>query len=122
MQNYKELKVWEKAHSFTLKIYQVTKEFPKEEIYGLTGQMRRAAASIPVNIAEGCGRNSNLELANFLQISLGSSNEMEYDLLLAKELVYLSEPNYSELNILIGEIRAMLLSLIQKVRNKPFKS
>jgi four helix bundle protein len=122
MQNYKELKVWEKAHSFTLKIYQVTKEFPKEEIYGLTSQMRRAAASIPVNIAEGCGRNSNLELANFLQISLGSTNEMEYDLLLAKELVYLSEPNYSELNILIGEIRAMLLSLIQKVRNKPFKS
>ena len=122
MQNYKELKVWEKAHSFTLKIYQVTKEFPKEEIYGLTSQMRRAAASIPVNIAEGCGRNSNLELANFLQISLGSTNEMEYDLLLAKELVYLSEPNYSELNILIGEIRAMLLSLIQKVRNKPYKS
>src|SRR5688500_2171035 len=101
MQDYKELKVWEKAHSFTLKIYQVTKEFPKEEIYGLTSQMRRAAASIPVNIAEGCGRKFNLELANFFQISLGSSNEMEYDLLLAKELVYLSEPNYSELNILL---------------------
>jgi four helix bundle protein len=84
--------------------------------------MRRAAASIPVNIAEGCGRNSNLELANFLQISLGSSNEIEYDLLLAKDLDSLSEPKYSELNNLIGEIRAMLLSLIQKVRNKPFKS
>jgi four helix bundle protein len=122
MQNYKELKVWEKAHSFTLEIYQVTNVFPKEEIYGLTSQMRRAAASIPVNIAEGCGRNSNLELANFLQISLGSSNEIEYDLLLAKDLDYLSEPKYSELNNLIGEIRAMLLSLIQKVRNKPFKS
>jgi four helix bundle protein len=122
MQNYKELKVWEKAHSFTLKIYQATKEFPKEEIYGLTSQMRRAAASIPVNIAEGCGRNSNLELANFLQISLGSSNEMDYDWLLAKELVYLTELKYSELNDLNGEIRAMLLSLIQKVRNKPYKS
>jgi four helix bundle protein len=122
MQNYKELKVWEKAHLFTLKIYQATTGFPKEEIYGLTSQMRRAAASIPMNIAEGCGRNSNLELANFLQVSLGSSNEMEYQLLLAKELVYLNEPYYSELNILIGEIRAMLLSLIQKVRQKPFKS
>ena len=122
MQNYKELKVWEKAHQFTLKIYQTTKDFPKEEIYGLTSQMRRAAASIPVNIAEGCGRNSNLELANFLQISLGSSNEIEYDLFLARELLYLKEAQFYELNCLIGEIRAMLLSLIQRVRNKPFKS
>jgi four helix bundle protein len=65
MQNYKELKVWEKAHLFTLRVYTVTKLFPKEEIYSLTNQIRRAASSIPANIAEGCGRNSNLDLARF---------------------------------------------------------
>ncbi|MEO6538492.1 MAG: four helix bundle protein, partial [Ferruginibacter sp.] len=81
MQNYKDLKVWEKAHSFTLKIYEVTKLFPKEEIYSLTNQIRRAASSIAANIAEGCGKKSKADFANYLNIALGSSNESEYFLI-----------------------------------------
>ncbi len=86
MQNYKDLKVWEKGHLFTLKVYDVTKLFPKEEIYSLTNQIRRAASSIPANIAEGCGKNSQNEFAHFLNIALGSANEAEYFLILSKDL------------------------------------
>jgi four helix bundle protein len=78
MQNYKELKVWEKAHLLTLNVYEQTKSFPKEELYSLTNQLRQAASSVPTNIAEGCGKNSNNELAHYLNIVLGSSNEAEY--------------------------------------------
>lgn len=116
MQNYKDLKVWEKAHLFTLEVYGITNFFPKEELYSLTNQLRRAASSIPANIAEGCGKNTQLELAHFLNISLGSANEVEYFLLLAKDLKYLSHDNYDKLNLLINEIKAMLISLINKVR------
>jgi four helix bundle protein len=116
MQNYKDLKVWEKAHLFTLKTYEVTKPFPKEELYGLTSQLRRAAASIPANIAEGCGKKSNQELAHYLNIALGSSNESEYLLLLAKDLNYLHNENFEKLNLLINEVKGMLIALITKVR------
>ena len=78
MQNFKELKVWEKAHQLTLSIYKANASFPKEEIYSLTNQLRWASASIPANIAEGCSKNSQADLANFLNISLGSANETEY--------------------------------------------
>ncbi len=78
MQNYKELKVWEKSHYFTLKIYDVTKVFPKDELFGLVNQMRRASSSIPANIAEGCGKLTQLDLAKYLNIALGSVNEVEY--------------------------------------------
>jgi len=88
MQNYKDLKVWEKAHHFTLEVYKVSATFPKTETYGLTNQLRRASSSIPANIAEGCGKNSKLDFANFLNISLGSSNEAEYFLLLSRDLNY----------------------------------
>jgi len=98
MQNYKELRVWEKAHLFTLKVYEVTKAFPKEEIYSLTNQLRRAALSVPANIA------------------LGSTNEAEYYLILAKDLKYLTEANFTELTKNINEIKAMLILLIGKVR------
>ena len=87
MQNYKDLKVWEKAHLFTLTVYQDTKSFPKEELYSLTNQLRRSASSIPANMAEGCGKNSNQELAYYLNISLGSANESEYFLILSKDLL-----------------------------------
>ena len=116
MQNYKDLKVWEKAHLFTLRIYDGTKSFPREEIYSLTNQVRRSASSIPANIAEGCGKNSKLELAHFLNIALGSANESEYFLILSKDLLYLSEEQYSTLYVLINEIKSMLISLISKVR------
>ena len=116
MQNYKDLKVWEKAHSFTLKVYEVTRSFPKVEVYSLTNQMRRSACSIPANIAEGCGKNTKPDFANFLNIALGSSNEVEYFLILSKDLSYLNQPNYEILFFLINEIKAMLIALIQKMR------
>src|ERR1043165_2688426 len=97
MQNYKDLKVWESAHQFTLNVYEATKSFPKEEIYSLTNQLKRASSSIPANIAEGCGKNTKLDFANFLNISLGSSNESEYLLLLAKDLNYLSIDEHDDL-------------------------
>ena len=90
MQNYKDLKVWEKAHLFTLNVYEATKLFPKDELYSLTNQIRRAASSIPANIAEGCGKNTNAEFAHFLNIALGSANEAEYFLILSKDLNYLT--------------------------------
>lgn len=116
MQNYKDLKVWEKAHLFTVKVYEETKSFPKEELYSLTNQLRRAAASIPANIAEGCGKNGKPEFAHYLNISLGSSNESEYLLLLSKDLKYLSEEKFEILHLLVNEIKGMLISLIRKVR------
>ena len=116
MQNYKDLKVWEKAHEFTLKLYEITKLFPKEEIYSLTNQLRRAASSIPANIAEGCGKNSQLDFAKFLNIALGSSNESEYYLILSKDLKYLKPDDFEILSITINEIKAMLIALITKVR------
>ena len=116
MQNYKDLKVWEKSHLFTLKVYEYTLGFPKEEIYGLTNQLRRAAFSIPANIAEGCGKKSKSDFANFLNISLGSANESEYFLILAKDLHYFKTEAFELLDNYINEVKAMLISLINKVR------
>ncbi|WP_423147582.1 four helix bundle protein [Rubrolithibacter danxiaensis] len=116
MQNYKDLRVWQKAHELTLHIYMESKFFPKEELYSLTNQLRRAIASIPANIAEGCGKNTASDFANFLNIALGSANESEYFILLAKDLDYLSLEKYQLLNDQINEIKAMLISLINKVR------
>lgn len=116
MQNYKDLNVWVKSHAITLRIYSLTKGFPKEERYSLTNQVRRCASSIPANIAEGCGKNSNKDFGRFLNIALGSANETEYFLLLAKDLDYLSINDHRLLEKNINEIKAMLISLIQKVR------
>lgn len=118
MQNFKDLKVWGKAHQLTLSVYKISSKFPKEETYSLTNQLRRAASSIPANIAEGCGRNTQPDLANFLNIALGSANETEYFLLLAKDLDYLSEEQFTILSKNNNEVKAMLINLITKVRNK----
>jgi len=117
MQNYKDLKVWEKAHLFTLKVYEASKTLPKDETYSLTNQLRRAASSIPANIAEGCGKHSKAELARFLNIALGSANEAGDFLLLSKDLKYLAEEKFVELTENINEIKAMLISLVGKVCN-----
>ncbi len=116
MQNYKELKVWSKSHELTLNVYSLTKNFPKDELYALTSQLRRASSSIPANIAEGCGKNTANDFARFLNISLGSANETEYFTLLSKDLDYLSIEDYDALDKLINEIKAMLIVLIRKVR------
>jgi four helix bundle protein len=118
MQDYRKLTVWAKAHALTLKVYKTSKSYPKEEIFGVTSQLRRAAASIPANISEGCGRNSSADLANFLNYALGSANETSYFLLLSKDLEYLSEQEYLKFDDEIEAIKAMLISLIEKVRNK----
>ncbi|HEY8402217.1 MAG TPA: four helix bundle protein [Cytophagaceae bacterium] len=116
MQNYRDLKVWEKSHKLTLEVYKITKAFPSSETYGLTSQLRRSVSSIPTNIAEGCGRHTALDFANFLQNSLGSANEVDYLLLLSKDLEYLDATKFIELETKINEIRAMLIALIKKVR------
>ncbi|MBZ5684749.1 MAG: four helix bundle protein [Acidobacteriia bacterium] len=116
MENFKNLKVWSKAHELTLDIYQCTRSFPKDEMYGLTSQMRRAAASIGANIAEGCGRRSDPEMRRFVQIARGSANELEYHLLLAKDLQFLTPDEYSELEVRILEIQRMLAALSQRLQ------
>jgi four helix bundle protein len=116
MQNYKDLQVWKKSHDLTLEIYKATKLFPKEEVFGLVSQLRRASSSIPTNIAEGSGRFTQKDFASFLQISLGSSQEVEYLIFLSKELNYIKEVDFVLLEKSIGEIKAMLIALIKKVR------
>src|ERR1044071_55755 len=116
MQNYRHLKVWEKAHSLTLFMYKATATFPKEEQYGLTSQIRRACSSIPANIAEGCGRSGDAELARFLQISMGSASELEYHLLLAHDLKFLSLDDYQCLAKNVTEVKKMLAAFILKLK------
>jgi four helix bundle protein len=96
MQDFRQLKVWEKAHHLALEVYKATSTFPKEEIYGLTSQLRRASGSIPTNIAEGCGRNTDADFARFLQIAMGSASETEYQLILAYDLEFLSKSWFEE--------------------------
>jgi four helix bundle protein len=116
MEDFKDLKVWHKAHDLTLLIYEKTRGFPKEEIYGLTSQIRRAASSIGANIAEGCGRRSDPEMKRFVQIARGSASELEYHLLLAKDLCFLSADEFSTLEAKILEIQRMLTALSLRLK------
>ena len=105
MQSFRSLRVWEKAHKLTLDIYTSSKTFPREEMYGLTSQMRRSAGSIGMNITEGCCRNGSTEMARFLQIAMGSASELEYQLLLAHDLDYLRNPEYERLATQAVEVK-----------------
>jgi four helix bundle protein len=116
VKDFKELRVWAKAHEVTLNVYQITRDFPREELYGLTSQIRRSAASIGANIAEGCGRRSDGELTRFLQIARGSASELEYQLLLARDLQLLSNANHRALERELMQVQRMLTSLVQRVR------
>jgi four helix bundle protein len=116
MQDFKNLKVWERAHRLTVSVYQVTRFFPKEELYGLTSQMRRASASIGANIAEECGRRGNPELLRFLQIAMGSASELEYHLLLARDLNLLEQSAHKNVSHEATEVKRMLASLMSKLR------
>ena len=116
MQSFRKLQVWEKSHNLTLRIYKLTSKFPREEIYGLTSQIRRACASIPTNIAEGCGRESSADFARFLQIAMGSASETEYLILLAHDLKYLTTDQHAELMDTIIRIKKMLINLQKSVR------
>ena len=117
MEDFKDLRVWGKAHDLTLKIYQATRCFPKEELYGLTSQMRRSAVSIGANIAEGCGRRSDGEMGRFLQIARGSANELEYHLLLAKDLELLQAAEFEDMQARVHEIQRMLASFAAAVKS-----
>ena len=116
MRDFRDIKVWEKAHALTLGIYKASAKFPREEIYGLTSQMRRSAASVPANIAEGCVRDSNAELARFLQIGMSSASELEYHILLARDLDFLPITTYTPLQYGVVEVKRMLTPLLRKVR------
>ena len=115
MRNFQELSVWQKSHELTLKIYKISSSFPKEELFGLSSQIRRSASSIPTNIAEGCGRYSKAEMRQFLIISAGSCSELDYQTILTKDLNYISETTFKELSESIISIRKMLYSFIKKL-------
>jgi four helix bundle protein len=116
MKDFRTLKVWEKAHAVTLAVYKATEKFPKHELYALTSQIQRAAVSIPTNIAEGCGKDSDAELKRYFLIAMGSASELEYLLLLARDLNYLPNENHQTLNADLTEVRRMLNAFIQKLK------
>ena len=113
MRDFRELKVWQKSHELTLAIYKATSSFPNEEMYGLTCQIRRAAVSIGANISEGAGKNSYADFARFLQISLGSASELEYELFLARDLGYISGEAHAALAALVIDTKRMLTGFVQ---------
>jgi len=116
MRDFKELKVWQKSHNLTLSLYKMTASFPKEEMYGLTSQIRRACSSISANIAEGCGRDGEAEFARFLSIAMGSASELEYHVLLACDLGFLNAADYECSAHEVGEVKRMLTALIKKLK------
>ena len=122
MRDFKKYDIWKLSHRLTLKIYELTKSYPKTEIYGLTSQIKRASASIPTNISEGCGRESNAEFARFLTITLGSASEVEYLIMLSKDLIFIDSTIYSEsdseLDSEINTIKKKIYSLIKKIKNQ----
>jgi four helix bundle protein len=122
VKDFKELRVWSKAHELTMLVYKLTRAFPRDEVYGLTSQVRRSAASIGANIAEGCGRRSDGEMARFLQIARGSASETEYHLLLAKDLGFLQQSDFQTAEQSVVAVQRMLTALVQKVQPRGRKS
>jgi four helix bundle protein len=117
MQDFRNLDVWQKSHELTLAVYKASKAFPDDERFGLTSQLRRGAASIPANLAEGCGRGTDADFGRFVQNAMGSSSEVEYDFLLAKDLDYVAANHYETLNDDITRIKRMLASLLRRIRS-----
>ena len=111
MQDFRNLEVWKKAHKLTLDAYRITESFPRAEMFGLSSQIRRAASSIPTNLAEGCGR-TQAEFARFVQIALGSACELEYEFLLAKDLTLVTLDSYDKTNARMVEVKRMLQALL----------
>ncbi len=115
VKDFRTLNVWEKAHVVTLAVYRLTEQFPNCELYGITSQMRRASSSIAANIAEGCGRTGNGDFHRFLSTSMGSATELDYFLLLSRDLGFVVDDQYEELHDRVIEVRRMLSSLIRTV-------
>jgi four helix bundle protein len=116
IKSYQDLLIWQKGKEITLKVYQLTISFPKEELYALTSQIRRCSISIPSNIAEGWGRGTDKNIINFLNISKGSLYELETQLIIAFDLKYINETQLNEILILTNEVSKMIVSLISKIK------
>lgn len=116
MRDFRKLDVWQRAHRLTLTLYQSTRHFPREELYGLTSQIRRSAASICANLAEGCGRSGEKEFRRYLLIALGSASELEYHLLLSADLDYVDGTIHAELHVEVTGVKRMLSGLLRKLK------
>jgi four helix bundle protein len=116
MRNYEDLEVWQKAHALTVTVYRMTEGFPRAEMFGLTSQIRRAAASIGANLAEGCGRWTDLELARYVQIAMGSASELQNHLRLARDLGFLGDSDFCVSIKALTGVRQMLTALVQTLR------
>ncbi len=117
MKDFRDLKVWQKSHQLSLAVYRVTKDFPRNEQYGLTNQIRRSCFSIGANIAEGCGKDTDADLKRYLQIAMGSSSELENYLILARDLNYILKEEYSTLQDELVNVRKMLNAFIQRLKS-----
>ena len=117
MRDFHKLGIWQRSHQLTLDVYKASKVFPKDELFGLTSQIRRAASSIPTNIAEGCGRASNKDFAHFLQIAIGSASEVEYELLLAHDLEYINDEAFNKLTSETIAIRKMIIKYQSELKD-----
>jgi four helix bundle protein len=115
VQPFRKLNVWQKAHELALQLYKITRTFPTDERYGLTSQIRRSAASICANLAEGCGRQTRRDFARFAYIALGSASELEYHLLMAADLCILSQNSYRPLEQSVTDVKRMLAGLIRRL-------
>lgn len=115
MRDFRELKVWQKAHQVALDVYRSSKDFPADERFGLTAHLRKSATSVPSNIAEGCGRDGEKELGRFLSIAAGSASELEYQLLLAHDLGYLPAEAHRSLAEQVAEVKRMLYRFMQSL-------
>lgn len=115
MRPFQELRVWQAAHAVTLEVYRVTAAFPRDELFGLTSQMRRCSSSIAANIAEGSARASEAEFRHYLNIALGSAAELEYHLILARDLEYLAPDTYAPLDQKVAEVKRMLVAFRKRI-------
>ena len=117
MRDFHKLIIWQRSHQLALNVYSISKLFPKDELFGLTSQIRRAVSSIPTNIAEGCGRASNKDFAHFLQIAIGSAAEVEYELLLAHDLDYINDNDYQTLTEETVAVRKMIIKYQSELKS-----
>ena len=115
MRDFRKLKIWQRSHALALDVYRSTGSFPRHEQYGLISQIRRAAASIPANIAEGCGREGDAELLRYLRIAMGSANELEYHLILSHDLKYLQTKAFEHLSNEVNQLKKMLVAFAKRL-------
>jgi four helix bundle protein len=121
LKDFRKQKVWERSHRLTVKLYEITATFPKEELYGFISQIRRSCSAVPANIAEGCGKDGDAEFGRYLQIARGSVSELEYHLLLAHDLGFLTDKDYEDLHDETNGVKQMLTSFITKLKADSLK-